>query len=434
MQLRAVVHLWNLELETWVWTDSAESIEKSIVWGCSSALYTLQALAASNIIGTKLWLVTRGAQSVGEEDKLRHPNQAPIWGIGRTAANEHPDLWGGLVDLDPVGEPQEMAAQLMDVILDPAAEDQFAVRGEERFVPRLIPLPQGGATVPALRSEGSYLITGGLGDLGLETARWFADQGARRLILMSRTPLPPRSDWDRLPSHTREFRQVAALRALEGAGVEIKIASVDVSDGTQLKAFLDDIQGSSWMPVRGVVHTAAQFERRLLQHQDAESFRAGMRTKVVGAWLLHQMLEAESLDFFIGYSSLASFFGLIGLSSYAAANVFVDAMAHYRKRLCLPALSVNWGLWSGYGFVGKLVKQRAEEGLVERGIETLTSRSAFQALGDLTAKAVAQGCIAQINWSKFRRAVGSGRISGLFSHMLALRSGCDETQNVRQDT
>ena len=425
-QLRAVVHLWGLELEAWDWKDSAGGIENSVAWGCNSALYTLQALAISGRGGAKLWLVTRGAQSVGETDPLRHPNQAPIWGIGRTAASEHPDLWGGLVDLDPAGETQAMAAQLMDVILDPAAEDQFAVRGEERFVPRLIPLPQREATVPALRSEGSYLITGGLGDLGLETARWFADRGARRLILMSRTPLPSRSEWDQLAAHTREFRQIAALRAMESAGAEIKIASVDVADEAQLRGLLDGIQDGPWHPVRGVVHAAAQFDRRLLQHQDAESFHSGMRTKVAGAWLLHRLLASESLDFFIGYSSFASFFGLTGLSSYAAANIFVDAVAHFRRGIGLPALSVNWGLWSGYGFVSKLVKQRAEEDLIERGVETLTPRSAFPALGGLMSSGVSQAGIAKMNWPNFRRAYGAGRFMGLFSHMQALHDNGDE--------
>ena len=425
-QLRAVVHLWSLEQETCGWMDSVESLEESITRSCSSALYTLQALAAAGMGGTRLWLVTRGAQSVGDEDPLRHPNQSPIWGVGRTAANEYPDFWGGLVDLDPSGEPTEMAAIMMDAILNPEPEDQFALRGGERFVPRLLPLPQRDVPTPTIGSEGSYLITGGLGDLGLETALWLAKQGARRLILMSRTPLPARSDWDRIPAETREFRKIAALRALEDAGAEILTASVDVTDEAQLRAFLDGIQRGPWRPVRGVVHTAAQFESRLMQYQDAESFRSGLRTKVVGAWLLHRLLAAESLDFFIGYSSLASFFGLVGLSSYAAANTFLDAMAQYRRSSGLPALSVNWGLWSGYGFVSKLVKQRAEEGLVERGVETLSPLSAFPALGMLVKNGVAQGSIAKMNWSKFRKALGAGRYMGLFSHMVALGDAGEE--------
>ncbi|NIN99982.1 MAG: KR domain-containing protein, partial [Anaerolineae bacterium] len=144
-----------------------------------------------------LWLVTRGAQPAGDDLSLLSPAQAPLWGLGRTVAQEEPAIWGGLIDLFPAGSAEQSAEQLLGEILQPDGENQIAFRNGLRFVARLDRWPKQleVAPPPQWRKDAAYLITGGLGGLGLELARWLVDKGARRLILMGRTALPPRVEW-----------------------------------------------------------------------------------------------------------------------------------------------------------------------------------------------------------------------------------------------
>jgi hypothetical protein len=167
----------------------------------------VQALARLEVTKVpRLWLVTRGAQDVGPDaDAIAKPSpahrglaQAPLWGMGRAIALEHPEFWGGLIDLDPES-PADRAANPVEEIANPDGEDEVAYRRGGRFVARLSqrdgyelhprPLP--------VRPEGTYLITGGLGDLGLRAAHWLAGRGARRIVLVGRRTLPRRASWDR---------------------------------------------------------------------------------------------------------------------------------------------------------------------------------------------------------------------------------------------
>ena len=133
-------------------------------------------------------------------------------------------------------------------------------------------------------------------------------------------------------------------------GASVHLASVDVADEDQLGAYIDEYRAEGWPPIRGVVHAAGVLHDGLLAQLDAPAFDSVLRPKVTGGWLLHRLLEDAPLDFFVMFSSAGSLLGQPGQGNYAAANAFLDALAHHRRALGQPALSINWGAWNGLGF------------------------------------------------------------------------------------
>ncbi len=218
---RGVLHLWSLDV---VHPDetTVASLNAAQTLGCGSVLLLVQELARTESSDLpRLWLITRGAQAAGEQCSPVSVAQSPLWGLGRVIAQEHAALWGGLVDLDPgASERDAEAHQLSEEISQTDGEDQLAFRQGRRYVGRLVRYrpPATQATPAQWRTDSSYLISGGLGDLGLLVARWMVEQGARRLILLGRTRMPPRSNWSSVETGSRLARQIAAIRKLEIIG------------------------------------------------------------------------------------------------------------------------------------------------------------------------------------------------------------------------
>jgi NAD(P)-dependent dehydrogenase (short-subunit alcohol dehydrogenase family) len=167
-------------------------------------------------------------------------------------------------------------------------------------------------------------------------------QGARRLILLGRTPIPPRADWNKIASDSQLGQKIAAIREIESLGASVHLATCDVSDEAQLKAFLETFSSENWPPIRGVLHIAGTLDDHSLLALDRDTLRNVLLPKISGGWLLHQLLQ--DIEIFILFSSLNSVIPQAGQSNYSAANAFLDALAHYRRQQKQAALSINWGL------------------------------------------------------------------------------------------
>ncbi len=256
---RGIVHLWSLDVARPEETTVA-SLNAAQTMGCGSVLLLVQELARTESPDApRLWLITQGAQSAGEKPAPLSVAQSPLWGLGRVIAQEHPTFWGGLVDLESGASLRDAAAhQLCEEISSADGEDQLAFRQGRRYAARLVRQHASATPAPPLRwrTDGSYLISGGLGDLGLLVARWMVEQGARRLILLGRTKLPSRSNWPSVEIGSRAARQITAIRELESLGASVHLASVDVADEGKLNGFLDKFRTEGWPPIRGVVHAA----------------------------------------------------------------------------------------------------------------------------------------------------------------------------------
>jgi polyene macrolide polyketide synthase/mycolactone side chain polyketide synthase len=300
----------------------------------------------------RVWWMTRGARRV---DLAEHPSIAAssLWGLGRTLMLEHPELRCRLVDL-----PRREASAVDDAIAELAISDtesEVAWRGGRRFVARLLRATSGGDGARPLRTDGTVLVTGGLGGIGQHIGRWLARRGTKHIVLAGRRG-------DRTPG---ALELADELRRL---GSSVTIARLDVRDRDAVAAVLSAIPGDA--PLRGVVHAAGTLDDRLLvahadahlsAHADAHlSAHADARlaevmgAKTVGAWHLDALTRDLDLDAFVMFSSVAGAFGSRGQATYAAANAFLDGLAAHRRALGLPAMSLAWGPWAGVGMTAAL--------------------------------------------------------------------------------
>jgi NAD(P)-dependent dehydrogenase (short-subunit alcohol dehydrogenase family) len=256
--------------------------------------------------------------------------------MGRVLANEHPELFGGLVDLEPSEDPHAQAALLVDTIYRPDEEKQIAFRHRQRYVARLAPVPKSVAAVPArrIREDATYLIAGGLGGLGLVVARWLVARGARHLVLSGRShPSAAAAD---------------TIADLEREGTTILVTQSDIASTEQTASLLSRAE-LAMPPLRGVIHAAGTFDDGVLLQQNWTRFAKVLSPKVEGAWNLHALTQHIDLDFFVLFSSASALLGPPGQANYAAANAFLDALGHQRRAQGLTALTINWGPWAEVG-------------------------------------------------------------------------------------
>jgi myxalamid-type polyketide synthase MxaD len=416
----AIVHLWSLDASA-PEEATVASLDAAQVLGCRSVLRLVQELSrVERDHLPRLWLITRGSQPAGIEPSPIDVAQAPLWGLGRVIAQEHPMFWGGLMDLEPGEIPlEDTAHQLWNELSNSEGEDQIAFRQGRRYAGRLVRKRR--SITPEApqrwRTDGSYLITGGLGELGLVVARWMVEQGARRLILLGRTPLPPRACWNSIAAGGRPAQRIAAIRAMEALGASVHVASVDVADEPGLRAFLDDFRAEGWPPIRGVVHAAGVLHDGLLVQLDAAALNSVLRPKMTGGWLLHRLLADAPLDFFVLFSSAGALLGQPGQGNYAAANAFLDALAHYRKAQGRPALSINWGAWSGLGFAETAGGKRLAARLALLGIKTIEPPRALEVLDRLLRQSSAQVAAVPVDWARYHEFYPAGTASLLLSEL-----------------
>jgi myxalamid-type polyketide synthase MxaE and MxaD len=263
----------------------------------------------------RLWLLTAG------------PAGSVVWGLGRVIANEHPELAAAVADLP--GSPTR--ADLDALVAALRAQDtpgQVRVRDGGLLEPKLVPAPAGSGDPAPIRPDRPYLITGGLGALGLHVARRLVEKGARRLVLTGRTAPGPQAR--------------AVLDELREAGAEIRVELADLADAGQLARTLP-------ADLAGVFHLAGVLEDALIATLDDALLHRALEGKAAGAWNLHTLTADLPVEHFVLFSSLAGLFGSPGQGAYAAANTFLDGLAEHRAALGLPAQSIDWGTWSGTG-------------------------------------------------------------------------------------
>ncbi|MEI5527872.1 amino acid adenylation domain-containing protein [Streptomyces brasiliscabiei] len=357
-----VVHLWNLDRPELTTTDRADAHTDTRTHTRATApghtptpddtatgaysLVTLAALLSAELPGCRLHIVTRCAQATRAGEPVE-PLGAPAWGIGRVLRHQElPAHPGKLVDLGPAGDTGAEATALLDEFAL-ADEDEIALRPGGRLTCRLRPAEGLSRPLPpGLRPEAAYLVTGAFGALGRLLCRTLVRRGARRLILVGRGPLPPRERWRDLDPASAEGQRVAFLRELEALGADPVLAALDITDESALSAWLAEHRRLDRPPIRGVFHLAGRVRDTLVGDLDRDSFDAVYEPKVLGALALHRQLAAEPLDHFVLFASIASLLTTAGQTNYAAGNAFLDALAHHRRALGLPALSIDWGPWA----------------------------------------------------------------------------------------
>lgn len=303
--------------------------QESPTGALTRVLDTLKSLHRKEL-PARLWALTRG---VYDGDDLA---RSPLWGLARVAATEHPRHWGAVLDV----QDEQLPVALLGA---PPEDPVIAVRGGTALVPRLAAPERYRGPALECSPAGSYLITGGTGALGLRIAEHLADLGARRLILLSRSGIPPRRQW----AARTEEELIKTVRALEERGVSVTGLALDIgAEGAadRLRTALGELP-----PVHGVVHAAGVDSGTLLLQTGATELAAVMSAKVNGALALHEVFTPGRLDWLVLFSSCGYLAGFPGQGAYAGANAFLDALARRRRAAGDATTAVAWTAWRGLG-------------------------------------------------------------------------------------
>ncbi|MGB3495630.1 MAG: hybrid fatty acyl-AMP ligase/type I polyketide synthase, partial [Elainellaceae cyanobacterium] len=429
--LRGVVHLWSIGRES---DATVAALNKAQTYGCESTLYLIQSLDAvvsaskssapqKTAVLPKLWVMTQEAVTLPNVEPVGEPAsdtaciQAPLWGLSKVIAWEHPTLWGGIVDVTAVAADQPDSSQpdssnlrpswlnawvQQSLLTDGDGERWTAMRENKRYGLRLqswaegqtlleSPSSQSSESAPFLAAtDATVLITGGLGSLGLTVAEALAHRGVFHLTLVSR----------RSPTDISTAIQ-SRLDQIRAAGTTVQVMQADVTQAAEVNQLVAKIQASG-LSLNGVIHGAGVLKDGLLAQQTWSQFSQVMAPKVAGAWNLHRATQDLKLDFFVLFSSAASLLGSPGQGNYAAANAFLDELATMRRSHDLPALSINWGLWDAEGMAANL-GDRTQARLTTAGMDRIAPEQGIAALmALLTSKShsiPAQVGVMPIRWS-----------------------------------
>ncbi|MEW2452561.1 SDR family NAD(P)-dependent oxidoreductase, partial [Streptomyces parvulus] len=381
--------------------DAEERVGRT---GLTTTAALFQALGGAENCGP-LWCLTHDAITATAQDARTVRDHAAaqqmVWGFGRIAALEHPERFGGLVDL-PARPDGPTGRLLAAVLAGDGGEDQVALRPSGALVRRLSRAGAGG-TRPVWRPRGTVLVTGGTGGLGARVARHLAGQGAEHLLLVSRSgPDAPGA---------------AELRTeLEESGVGVTLTSCDVADRAALVELLATVPSDR--PLTAVVHTAAVLDDSVVDGLTPDRIDQVLRVKADGARHLHELTRGADLDAFVLFSSLAGTLGASGQGNYAPGNAYLDALAEHRHALGLPATSIAWSIWDERGM--------ATEGDIEatagrHGLPVMDPDLAAAALVAVAGGTEPTVVIADVEWDRFHVAFTATRPSPFLSDLPEVR-------------
>ncbi|MFD0417097.1 type I polyketide synthase [Streptomyces sp. NPDC127108] len=402
--------------------SSAHAEHAGVPVGLAGTVALVQALGDAGV-AARVWAVTSGAVSTGRSDRLECPAQAQLWGLGRVVALEHPDRWGGLIDL-PQTYGERAATRFAAVLAGAGAgagsetgagsgsgsgsgdEDQLAVRGTGVFVRRFVraPLENATGTEPQWTARGTALVTGGTGAIGGHVARWLAREGVEHLVLTSRRgPDAPGA---------------AELKAeLEELGAEVTVAACDIADRDAVAGLLEGLAAEG-RTLRSVFHAAGVSPAHTVADMTPADIAEVFGAKTAGATHLDELLDGDSLDAFVLFSSNSGVWGGGGQGAYAAANAYLDALAEARRARGLSATSVAWGAWGGSGMAAA---EEAEEHLRRRGVTAMAPERAVAALAQAIAYDETFLAVADVDWERFVPSFTSVRPSPFLGDLPEVR-------------
>ncbi|MGV0627801.1 type I polyketide synthase, partial [Mycolicibacter minnesotensis] len=348
-----------------------------------------------------LWIITHGVHEAESDAAVR---QSCLWGLAGVVRAEQPQLCGGLVDL-PADGGADVAATLSTILGTPA-KSILVLRDGQLLTTAFTAITGPPEREPMVcQPDGAYLITGGMGALGLLMAGWLVDRGARRLVLAGRSALPPRRDWDAPELEAGTRHKISAIRALERRGVTVDLAALDIGSREALADLLARRDAAGAPPLRGVIHAAGITEGQLLTEVDPDRLRDTMWPKVAGAQALHETFPPGSLDFFFMTAAAGAVFGVPGQGAYASANAYLDGLARARHRRGCHSVSLDWVAWKGLGFGAEAHVVLHE--LERMGSRPITPAEAFAAWDHLEHYDVAQAVMVPL--PKSADAAGDSR-------------------------
>lgn len=329
----------------------------------------------------------------GTEERIQ-PEQASLFALGNVAGQEYPKLTVRCIDIDDAATAGTIYPEL--IAANPAP--RVAYRNGIRYVQEMskADLAQIADRPVEWKQAGVYLITGGLGGLGLEIGKWLARKCPVKLALVNRTPMPARNQWGEILTRNEDTRLVTRIKAIqemETHGTEVTCYAANVACLSEMEKVITDLR-SRYGKINGVIHAAGLAGEGLLANKSRTVFESVLAPKVQGTWILDQLTVKDELDFFILFSSLNAIFGGPGQSDYAAANAYLDAYAAYRrKKRGHPTISMNWPAWRDTGMA-------VQYGVhLDGGVfKAIGLTAGMDALGEVVKKDRAQILVGEINY------------------------------------
>ena len=345
------------------------------------------------------WIISEDGQQIpGTRQSPLNLGAAPLWGFGKTLFLEHPEWRGGMIDLSAHDSLPEKARSVVKKALQPQFEAYAAIRRGEQYAQQIEPAPMASLEAERFRPDGVFIITGGLGGLGLKCAEWVLGKGGKKILLLSRRSLPEKAAWTGASDEHPDFEVMQKLLALEKNGAEIEIVSIDVRDRDALAGLFRRLDERGVI-VRGILHAAGVNWFGKVMTLEPGEFTETLKTKISATWELHRHSLELDLDCFILFSSVSALWGSVELSHYSAANQFLDALSRHRAALGLPATSIDWGPWAEVGMSAKASEQDVLEKL---GFFLMPPPSALAAMEAVVRSRRPVSLVADVNWERFQ--------------------------------
>ncbi len=405
-----IVHLW-LATEAERFRPGSSFFHRNLEQGFYSLLFLAQAITEEGLPKPiRITQVTTGAQKVAEE-ALPHPEKATAIGPVRVIPRELPGVTCQSIDVvlpeAPARSPggvrsgRKARAAALDALADRLLEDlavgpeaapediQVAYRGAKRYVRDHVPAPLPPVAEEALpyREGGTYLVTGGFGGIGLAIAEELHAKAGANLVLLARTPLPPRADWaGYLKRHAPQdatARRIRAVERLEGLGARVMVAAADVCNAEEMRAALAAV-AERFGPVHGVVHAAGTVDDGPLLTKTPAGIEDVFTPKIHGLQVLSEIFPDGALDWMVLFASTSTVIAPVGQVDYVAANEYLNAVADARAGGRTRVISLNWGIWDEVGMAAEAVAERLGapvEAPAEPAGEALLDRAGFDGAG-----------------------------------------------------
>ncbi|MEM7278962.1 MAG: acyltransferase domain-containing protein, partial [Pseudomonadota bacterium] len=403
-----VISLWPLDLPV-ADSDGEKLLHATTASGMQQVALTKAAALAS---AKRLLSVSRGGRHLHAGDVI-NVNAASLSGLTNVAWAEFPDLDVRQLDLDPAAGAYENLEALLREMAIPGDDLRVAYRTGQRFTQYLAPVTGFDVSL-SCQGDGVYLLVGGMGDIGMFTAQFLVEHGARHLVLAGRNDFPARAQWSELASDPIFGQKIEIVQAMEQRGARIEFEILNIERRQDVDELLGRLRQEG--PIRGLVQSAAVISDELIQSVTEKNYQTVLGPKVAGTWYLLNSLAQDSLDFCLFYSSIGSIVGLPGQASYAAANAVLDAMAKQGQQCTDRCVSINWCGWEGTGLARTAGGQRALSELRLIGIEPLEALDAVRHVG----RAINSGA-SQVSVIPLSPNASEAEFAGVDPQLLALR-------------
>ncbi|TVX93376.1 type I polyketide synthase [Paenibacillus agilis] len=384
----------------------AEDLLTTVEKECSGLLYLVQSITELNYSHKMMIkVVTNNVHQVDGAATSTSLYQAPIWGFSEVIRLEHTPLWDGIIDADLHVLEHHMDKIINEIIY---GEDKQVVLRDyhKRYIPRLIRNSKSRTSKEDLAiqidDEAAYVISGGTGTIGQIYADYLIQQGAKNIVLLSRSDA------------SNELLETVSLWSEKGARIIVEKA--DVSNQADVISVVQKLKKNN-MKIKGVVHAAGIIEDKMIKDQTWTSFENVLKTKVGGTYHLHHALKDESLDFFIMMSSISSVVGNMGQANYAAANYFMNMFAEYRRSLGMPAMSICWGPWEEAGMATS--NSNILKNIENKGLYGMSKEIGKKMIDRVFQKDHSSIVVVDANWELFSQRTGVDEVTAFLTNFIS---------------